>query len=90
MAKQKDLGEAFSLIADQLEGGIIVAESGGLSELLIPGLFFFIRNPKGQITKDHYLKYKPIVVKNGAPGFDFEPESISYSNRLFTLSPEEK
>ncbi len=90
MAKQKDLGEAFSLIADQLEGGVVVAESGGLSELLTPGIFFFIRDPKDQIIKKHYLKYKPIIVNNGDSGFDFEPEWLSFSNKLFTLSPKEK
>jgi hypothetical protein len=90
MAKQKDLGEAFSLIADQLEGSAVVAESGGLSELLTPGIFFFLRSPKDQIIKKHYLKYKPIMVINGDSGFDFEPERLSFSNKLFTLSPVEK
>ena len=90
MAKQKDLGEAFSLITDQLEGDVVVAESGGLSELLTPGIFFFISSPKDQIIKKHYLKYKPIVVINGDSGFDFEPEWLSFSNKLFTLSPREK
>ena len=90
MAKQKYLGEAFALILDQLDHDVVVAESGGLSELLTPGIFFFIKDPKDQIIKDHYLKYKPIMVNNGDSGFDFEPEWLSFSNKLFTLSPKEK
>jgi len=90
MAKQEFLEKAFALIADQLDHDAVVAESGGLSELLTPGIFFFIRDPKDQIIKEHCLKYKPIVVNNGDSGFDFKPERLSFSNKLFTLSPKEK
>ncbi len=55
----------------------MVAESGGLSELITPGLFFFVWKPDDPITKLHYLKYKPIMVINGDRGFDFKPETLS-------------
>jgi hypothetical protein len=80
MAGQEFLESAFSVIAGALESGIVVAESGGLIDLVAPGIFFFVRNQKVQIAKEHYLKYKPIIVTNSDHGFDFEVNNLSYRN----------
>lgn len=89
MARQEDLEQAFSVIAEKLKDHIVVVESGGLSELITPGIFFFVKKPDDQITKKHYLKYKPIMVVNGDLGFDFSPERLIYSNRCISLSSSE-
>jgi hypothetical protein len=86
MAKQEFLEQAFAVIADNLYHDVVVAESGGLSELIAPGLFFFVRNQRGPVTKGHYLKYKPIIVTNGEQGFDFDVQRLSLRNNHFTLS----
>ncbi len=86
MAKDEFLEQAFSIIASRLDHDIVVAESGGLIELITPGIFFFVRKKNDQITKQHYLKYQPIMVKNGDLGFDFEVERLSYRNKHITIS----
>ena len=88
MAKQEYLEKAFSAIAGKLDHALVVAESGGLIELIDPGLFFFVRNHKGQITKEHYLKYMPIIVTHVDPGFDFEMDRLSYRNK-YQCKPQE-
>jgi hypothetical protein len=89
MAKDENLEQAFSVIAEQLDAATVVAESGGLSTLIKPGFFFFVKHPKDQITKKHYLKYKPIMVNNGDPGFDFEVERLSLKNKHIFISQAE-
>jgi len=86
MAKQEFLEQAFAVIADKLSHNVVVAESGGLSELIAPGLFFFVRNQTGPVTKEQYLKYKPIIVTNGKQGFDFDVQRLNLKNNHFTLS----
>jgi hypothetical protein len=85
MARQEFLESAFSVIAGALETGIVVAESGGLIDLVAPGIFLFVRNQTVQITKEHYLKYKPIIVTNSDHGFDFKVESLAYINSHFNI-----
>ena len=80
MAGQEFLERAFSVIAGALDTGIVVTESGGLIDLVEPGIFFFVRNQTVHITKEHYLKYKPVMVTNSDQGFDFKVESLSYRN----------
>lgn len=86
MTNDEFLEQAFSIIASRLDHDIVVAESGGLIELITPGIFFFVRKKNDQITKDHYLKYQPIMVNNGDLGFDFEVERLSYRNKHITIS----
>lgn len=90
MAKQDFLKEAFSLMADELRNHVVIAESGGLSELIKPGLFFFITNTNEKIIKEHYLKYKPIMVKNEISGFDFDPKWLSHTGGQFSIIRKEK
>ena len=89
MAKDEYLEQAFSVIAKRLDRAIVVAESGGLSALIAPGFFFFVKHPKDQISKKHYLKYKPIMVNNGDLGFDFEVERLSFKNKHIIISQPE-
>lgn len=90
MAKQDFLEEAFSLIALELTNSAVIVESGGLSEIIDPGLFFFIVNPGEQIMKEQYLRHKPIMVKNENSGFDFDPKWLLYQDGKFSVSREEK
>ncbi len=90
MAKQDFLEEAFSMIARELQDHVVIAESGGLSELIKPGIFFFITKPEEKIIKEHYLKYGPIMVNNENSGFDFDPKWLSHKDGQFSIIPEEK
>lgn len=90
MAKQEALESAFSYIAKGLENHMVIAESGGLSEIVEPGIFFFIRKHGSKIYKPEYLKYHPIQVQNGSEGFDFDSTRISFRSGRFLLAKLEK
>lgn len=90
MAKQDFLEEAFSLIAHELKDSALIVESGGLSEIVEPGLFFFIVNPEEHIKKEQYLRHDPIMVKNGKSGFDFDPKWLIYMDSKFSVIRKEK
>lgn len=76
MAAQQHLGRAFSRISASLQNTICIAESGGLAEYVRPGLFFYIRNHAGEISKSHYLEFAPVVVTNNDKRFDFDVERL--------------
>jgi len=85
MAKQEFLESAFSVISGKLDNQIVIAESGGLHELVAPGIFFFVRNQYGITGKEQYLKYNPHIVTNSDHGFDFEIERLGFSNNHVTI-----
>ena len=85
MAKQDFLEEAFALIADKLRDGMVVAESGGLNELIRPGVFFFVRNNSEDIKKQQYLAYRPEMVMNNGVDFNFRLERIEFRDNKITI-----
>jgi len=62
MASQEKLGEAFLRLLPELEGKMVIAESGGLNEYVRPGRFLFVCRKGRDIVKKHYLKFEPEVV----------------------------
>lgn len=86
MAKQEYLEEAFSLISGMLDHHIIIAESGGLNELIEPAVFFFVRNKQESVKKEQYLKFNPYMVTNSDQGFDFEVSKLDVRNEHITIN----
>ncbi len=86
MAADEHLLEAISLISDQLLEHPIVCESGGLREVVQPGLFLFVRNRMGQIEKTKPLRYAPAMVFNHKKHLDFDPHCIRYEGNQVTLN----
>ncbi len=86
MAKQEHLEEAISNIRDQFADHLVVCESGGLSEIVQPGLFLFVKNSVEQIRKKDLLKHTPIIVNNHKNVFDFDERCIGYENNQITLN----
>ena len=85
MAEQHFLRRAFSHISAHVNDKICVAESGGLSEIVHPGVFFFIRNQGGAIRKKHYLEFDPLVVTNRGTTFDFATEKLDVVNNELVI-----
>lgn len=85
IAEQKFLSKAFSHISAHIHGKICVAESGGLVEIVQPGVFFFIRNQEGAIRKKHYLEFDPLVVMNRGMTFDFAFEKLDVVNNVLVI-----
>ncbi|MDX8340201.1 hypothetical protein SLH46_13460 [Draconibacterium sp. IB214405] len=86
MAEPEFLPEAFEKLATYLPETPIVCESGGLHEIVNPGLFFFVQFAGTPITKQHHLKHKPIIVINDGEKLNFDYTKIQLNNNNFSLA----
>ncbi len=85
MAKQQHLKEAFDFLADDLKNEIIVCESGGLVEYIIPGIFLFVNRKGEAVKKPHLLEYSPLKIENDGQEINFDLNSINISEGKFVL-----
>lgn len=85
MAPQQHLQEAFSFLKNDLKNEIIVCESGGLIEHVLPGIFLFVNRKGQQIQKPHLLQYSPLMVENDGNEIDFDINRITIEENKFTL-----
>lgn len=85
MVKQENLLEAFYQLQQILQNKLVVCESGGLRELVSPGIFLFVKRKDEKLVKSHFLKYNPILVQNYGNEFDFEIQNIEIRNNTFKL-----
>jgi hypothetical protein len=88
MAAQPHLEEAFLKIKPGLQSHAIVCESGGLHEIVSPGLFFFVNSKGKEIIKKQHLNYAPHLVINNGKEFDFDIRNIQFVNKQFKLKNE--
>lgn len=84
LARQEHLKEAFSVLIEILPEGPVVCESGGLRELVIPGVFLFVKKKGDAIVKKHLLAYKPEIVNFNGNDFDFDINRIHFDGKGFS------
>lgn len=85
MAAQEHLKEAFEVIQDNLKGHPVVCESGGLHEIITPGLFLFVNHPQKEIVKRNHLSFSPIIIENNGKDLNFNLSTIQFNNNTFSL-----
>ncbi len=85
MVHQQYLEEAFHHLQKYLPQHAIVCESGGLHEIINPGLFFFVNLEEKEIIKKQHLKFSPVIVTNNGKEFDFDINKIHFFNNKFEL-----
>lgn len=85
MAAQKYLTEAFYQLHPLLPEHAIVCESGGLHQIVNPGLFFFIHQQGQEIIKTHHLSSHPIRVNNNGQNIDINIDRIIFKNGKVVL-----
>ena len=86
MSPQENLQQAFLFLEKLLPEKAIVCESGGLHQIINPGIFLFV-NKKGQeIVKQHHLNYAPQLIINDGKNFDFDITRIKFNNKRFSIS----
>ena len=85
MVKPDKIKEAFFELEKLLPVSPVVCESGGLNEVIQPGLFLFVKKKGVDIQKSNYLKYSPLLVENDGKDFTFHPESIQFINNRFSI-----
>ena len=85
MVEPKYLPEAFEKLSAYLPETPIVCESGGLHDIVRPGLFFFIQLKKTPIRKAQHLIHNPIIVQNDGENLTFDYTKIQLNNNKFSL-----
>ena len=85
MAEPEYLPEAFEKLSAYLPKTPIVCESGGLHEIITPGLFFFIYATGTPIKKQKHLIHNPIIVKNDGENLKFDYNKVQLNNNKFSL-----
>jgi len=85
MVKPEHLEEAIGLLIRILPNKLIVCESGGLHELVKPGLFLMVNRKGKEIVKKHLLQHAPFIVNNDGENFDFDIRQIEFKNHQINL-----
>lgn len=85
MAAQEYLAQAFYELEKLLPEKAIVCESGGLHEIINPGLFLFVNSKGKELSKPHHLKYSPIQIENDGINFSFDITRIEFKNKQFSI-----
>lgn len=85
MAEPEYLPEAFDKLSADLPETPIVCESGGLHEIINPGLFFFVQSHGNVVKKPHHLIHNPIIVYNDGENLKFDYSKIQLNNNKFSL-----
>jgi len=86
MAKKEHLYSAFEHLLPLLNCKTIICESGGLHEIVQPGLFLFVNEKGRDIEKKEHLKYHPVLVENNGTDFNLDIESICFDEQGIKLS----
>ena len=86
MAAPEYLPEAFEHLKAYITETPIVCESGGLHEIVNPGLFFFVQKKGTPIRKPEHLTYKPVMVYNDGKNLTFDCARIQLINNKFSLN----
>lgn len=85
MAPQQYLLEAFNFLKNELKNKIVVCESGGLIEYVVPGIFLFLNRKGEPIQKTHLLKYSPTVIEYDGQSIDFDLDRITIRDNKIVL-----
>ena len=81
MVNRDYLRPAFEHLAEILPDHFIVCESGGLHEIVNPGLFFLVKRKNDKIVKTHLMSYSPIIVENDGENFDFDLQKLEFKSK---------
>jgi hypothetical protein len=82
-AEDSELPEVVSWIMNFHGNCLFVAESGGLRDFAVPGLYFIVSDLKIQIFKPSVyakMKYAHTLIRFDGENLDFDPGSIAFHN----------
>ena len=83
MAPGEYLREVFLLVRPFLEEGPVVCESGGLINIVQPGVFLFVKKPGTPVPGTSLLQYDPVIVSHDPENPHMTAGSIEFTdNRM--------
>jgi hypothetical protein len=85
MSGQGNLERAFSYLEKLLPEKAIVCESGGLHEIINPGVFLFVNKKGKEIVKQNHLNFLPQLIINDGENFDFDVNRLNFENNEFSI-----
>ncbi len=81
MAPGEYLREAFLLVRPFLEEGPVVCESGGLINIVQPGVFLFVKRPGTPVPGTLLLQYDPVIVSHDPENPDMTAGSFEFTDK---------
>lgn len=85
MVKREFYHKAVEKLLHFLPENLLICESGGLHEQVIPGLFLMVKRKNEKIVNHNLLNYSPIVVSNDGESFDFDINRLEFRNRQIMI-----
>lgn len=85
MAARENLRKAFLWLNKILPEQAIICESGGLREIVEPGVFLFVKKSGDKIAKKGHMQFSPEIVENDGENFDFNIQNISFNHNRFLI-----
>lgn len=85
MSPQENLEQAFLYLEKLLPVKAIVCESGGLHDLINPGVFLFVNKEGQEIVKQNHLQFSPKLILNDGENFGFDISCIEFKNNKFSI-----
>ncbi len=85
MVNPKQLKYEMDNILQILPKGLIICESGGLHEFVVPGLFLMVKRKGEEIIKTHLLNYSPMMVNFDGKIFDFDIQKLKFEDHQIKL-----
>ncbi|NOU59105.1 hypothetical protein [Marinifilum caeruleilacunae] len=88
-AKDDKLKEVLDLLDNMISSlGPVIIESGGLRNILKPGLFLMIENKNNKKLKPQTIDYRKLADVNiefDGEQFNFDPKNIEFSNQKWVI-----
>ena len=85
MVKQENLKIAFNYLHKILPQKPIVCESGGLREIVNPGVFLFVKRGADKFVKKDLFKYAPRIIENDGVRFGYDIQQLTLKDGHFFL-----
>lgn len=85
MSGQENLERAFSYLEELLPEKAIVCESGGLHDIINPGVFLYVNIKGKEIVKQNHLNFLPQLILNDGENFDFDITRLEFKNNQFSI-----
>lgn len=86
MSKKEQALEAFYFLQPLLGNGPVVVESGGLFDVMKPGLLLFVTRPNETIHKNKELSYGAVRVENDHKSVPEVLNNIEFINHQFRIN----
>ncbi len=89
MVKRNSHRQAFAELQKLLPQHLVVCESGGLHEVVEPGLFLFLNSTERELKKEHHLQFAHLLVTNDGKKISPNMDALQFDGQRFSFLDEQ-